>query len=376
MAALRYTLASSLFPSRARAVSRRVAVAAALVPTLALTSLPAQAGEKVSVLGLEGNDKALNTKLTDALQKEFASRSFTTGQSMPLLELRFSVGCEENDDPCIAQGGKSLGSESIVYGTLTPTPSGIMLRLRYATTSPATIKGSVDRTVEASALSDANIGATVKSLTDELLGVKQPAPEVTPTPDTTSDTSEPGEDPRPEGPANNDTKPSSGKLVWGKDPHPPAWKWAGLGVSAGLTVAGLGAALGTGLQVRNNGPVYNDLIKKADASLADADANNNVDRNTSGDICSTAREGVSGNPGGVRNQSVVDVCDRGEKLATVSTAMWVVTGVMAVSTITFTTLLFVHRKDSRAARTLRSRDVAFGGMATSNFAMVAGRFRF
>src|SRR5688572_11569947 len=75
-----------------------------------------------SVLGLEGSDGKAADALTEALRKAFNARGYGGGEEMSLSELRLTMGCEKNDDACLAQGGESLGVRRLIYGE--PKPAG------------------------------------------------------------------------------------------------------------------------------------------------------------------------------------------------------------------------------------------------------------
>ena len=66
-------------------------------------------------------------------------------------------------------------------------------------------------------------------------------------------------------------------------------------------------------------------------------------------------------PDEVANASVTQVCIKFDNMKTLQTAGWVTAGVFAVSTLAFTTLLFVHKRDGKTAAALRRHRVSFGG---------------
>jgi hypothetical protein len=108
-------------------------------------------------------------------------------------------------------------------------------------------------------------------------------------------------------------------------------------------VASLGTAIGTSVSLSDNGPVRRDLLQAAEDSLTDGNDANDIDPNSSGDLCVMAREETQ--PGRVRNAAVTTVCNKADALATASTATWIATGVLAVPTIVFSVLVFTYREE-------------------------------
>src|SRR5262245_26901882 len=106
-----------------------VLVAALCVPVQARASVwsvyaTAAADEPASVLGLESDDGNAGEALTKALRKAFAKRGLAGGQEMSLSELRLTMGCSGDDPKCLAEGGKAIEVQRLVYGTLKKTGGG------------------------------------------------------------------------------------------------------------------------------------------------------------------------------------------------------------------------------------------------------------
>jgi hypothetical protein len=77
------------------------------------------------VLTLEGDDPPRTNALSKALQTEFAARGVGGGRDMSLSELKLTMGCDEPPSvACLSGGGKTLGVERMIYGTLTKTRGG------------------------------------------------------------------------------------------------------------------------------------------------------------------------------------------------------------------------------------------------------------
>ncbi|MCA9683049.1 MAG: hypothetical protein KC457_12690 [Myxococcales bacterium] len=146
------------------------------------------------------------------------------------------------------------------------------------------------------------------------------------------------------------------RLAWGKMERPiPRWKLAGVGASGGLFVLSLGAYVGTAVVIGANGSIREDLLAAAEDSLTDSNPANDIDPNSNGDLCRTARTEPPGMPGTVTNKDVTEVCNRADTVAGVATAMLFITSISAASTLTFGLLLNTHRepKGSRGSKTAR-----------------------
>jgi hypothetical protein len=318
---------------------------------------------KASVLTLEGDDPARAAALSKALQTEFAARGVGGGREMSLAELKLTMGCDEPPSAaCLGSGGKTLGVDRMVYGALTKNKSGsYTLNLSLMEVGSATIEQTVNAELAPGQLTDGTVQATAKELVVKMLGPEEVAPPPVAPPAT-----------EPDEPAPQDTKR---KWVWGRY-DAPKWKKAGLAASAALTVASLGVAIGTYILIRPKGKYYNDLVDAANASLDDSSQSNNVNPNTSDDLCELARaEPPGGDPGEVTNASMTQICNKADTVAKVATAGFVATGVFAASTLVFATLLFVH-KDNRAVARLQRRGVSFGVAPARGGAMIGGGMRF
>lgn len=327
----------------------------------------AAAGAKASVLSLEGDDSAKAASLSKALSTEFTRRGFSGGRDMSLAELKLTMGCDEPPSAaCLASGGKTLGVDRMAYGTLTKKGAGYTLNLNVMEVGSATVSQSVSVELGADALAEANLAATAKDIGVKVLGPEPVAPPPGPT---TGPTEGPTEDvgPAPAG--------KQGKWVWGKY-KAPTWKKAALGASIALTVVGFGVAIGTYMQIRPNGPLKDELIAAAKKSREDDKESNDVNENTSDDLCGLARKmPAGGDPGTVTNADITQICNRGDNLAKVSTAGWIVTGVFLGATLVFTTLLFVHKRNP-AVEAMQRRGFTVGMAPGRGGFMVGTGFRF
>jgi hypothetical protein len=317
---------------------------------------PAQAAGppagKASVLTLEGDDTARAQALTRALEAEFSARGVGGGRGMSLAELKLTMGCDEPPAlACLSSGGKSLGLDSMIYGSLTKTNTGAFaLKLSVMDVASSTVAQSVDTELSADAVSDASVRSTAKDIVTQVLG-----PEVKAAP-------EPVPEPVVEAP-----KEEKSKLVWGR--HDAAkWKKAGLAASAALTVVSLGVAIGTYMVIRPGGKLKKDLVDAANRSAMDESPTNDINPYTDKDLCVEARTQVSG---GVKNGEMTKICNKADGLATAATAGFIATGIFAASTIVFTTLLFVHRGRPGVAK-LQKHGLTLGAMPLRSGGVIVG----
>ncbi len=359
---------------------QRVLVSATTIATLGVSSMtPAAAlgaaAATPTVLGLDSDDATSEkaSALSSALRDALVARGFSAGAEMTLLELNVTMDCDGEDFDCLGRGGENLGATELLYGALRANGDGFILTLSLLQVESHVLTSTIRKAIDAKELvSPEATKSLATSVVAELWEDTDDSPPAA-APDEGEEEGEPEE--VVDGPKEN-----SRSWEWGKDPSPPAWKWAGVGVSAGLTAASLGTAITTALLVQ--GSVRNDLLDEADASLEDENDSNDIDRNqlaTDGiDLCSYAGEEIDpeNEPGAVRNASVTKLCNKGNTLATTTTAAWIATGVFAVSTAVFTTLLFTRKKSDTAAM-LIERGFSLGGAPLpGGGALVGGRIRF
>jgi hypothetical protein len=365
-------------PFRPRPLSRTTALVAAVALSFGLLAANpgvALAEGKTTFLGLEGEGDPV-AALSDAIRWDLNQRGRDDGNTMSLAELKLTMGCGDEDLACLAQGGQTLGSSEFVFGTMSKTGDKWTIKLRSLDVATGKLNNEIERQISAEELSEASLGKTAASLIDQLYKV-QTSTSDTPPPegegnDTTTGT-DTGEGDEPDvGPVDDQPRSSDGKLIWGPYSPRPAWKYAGLGVSAGLTVAALGTAIGTTIAISPNGSVRKQLLAAAADSLEDDKPSNDIDPNTSADLCELARTPPDPDrPNEVTNADVTRVCIKADNLATAATVSWVATGVFAASTVVFTTLLFVH-KDKKTAAKLLEHDVGLGGAPLRDGGFVLG----
>ena len=75
----------------------------------------------MAVLGLESIDvpEPLAQQLTDALrQRAAATAGVRLVQGKDLIEIKMVFGCDGELPACMAQAGKALGADKLLYGTV------------------------------------------------------------------------------------------------------------------------------------------------------------------------------------------------------------------------------------------------------------------
>jgi hypothetical protein len=322
--------------------------------------------DPAAVLGLDGT--ADGTTLTDALRRAFAKHGLS-GPTMDWVELRLGLGCEEDDFACLARGGKELGARRLVFGTLDANDDGYALELIMLEVEASDVSMRLSTTLTPDALRPESIDATAERVVQQMLP-SDSAPIVPVT--TVSSTSNAMPPPPP--PSSADTHDGSrSALVWGPYRPRPAWKWAGLGTSAALTVAFAGAAIG--LRMRLPG-LESDLRKAADESLTDDNPANDVNRDLVSDLCGAARHPnpTSSEPNAVTNARITKLCNQADGILVAHWATAGVAIVAGVSTAIFTTLLFVHRPSPARARRTRSARWAVAPQLDGFALTIAGQF--
>jgi hypothetical protein len=336
------------------AASCQVLAVTLVLPARSAHAAPAPAttaaSSKGAVLGLDG-DATAAAPLTRGLRKAFAARGIGGGDEMTLAELRLTMGCTGDAPRCLAEGGATLGFSKMAYGSVRPAAGGgWQLDLTLLEVATGEVLHHWNGEVGRDELLAPKLEATSERVAASLFGERLPQPE-----------------------AAAPAPAAEGRLVWGNYSPRPAWKWAGLGVSAGLLVAGVVTGAVTSAML--GGKLRDDLVQAAEDSLTDGKPANDVDPSVEQDLCVAARAEPPGEPGTVTNAAVTDVCNRGDAIAATATGSWIATGILAVPTVIFTVLLFVHRERPAAAR-LRRHGVFAGASPFRGGAGVAAGFRF
>src|SRR6185312_9305210 len=133
---------------------RYSSVLAALVGlVLASSSASAAPDVSVAVLGLEPVDvpEPLAQQLTDALRQRASSTSgVRTVQGKDLIEVKMVFGCDGELPACMAQAGKTLGADKLLYGTVKKggSKNTVTVALKLLDVKTAVVEKFVNDTVQ------------------------------------------------------------------------------------------------------------------------------------------------------------------------------------------------------------------------------------
>jgi opacity protein-like surface antigen len=152
-----------------------VALAAALLAAPA--SAVAAPDVSVAVLGLEPIDvpEPLAQQLTDALRQRAASTGgVRMVQGKDLIEVKMVFGCDGELPACMAQAGKTLGADKLLYGTIKKGPSKttVTVALKLLDVKTAVVEKFVNDTVQKRELAGANVNASATRWFGQLLEVE------------------------------------------------------------------------------------------------------------------------------------------------------------------------------------------------------------
>jgi hypothetical protein len=330
--------------------------------------------EPAAVLTLDSEDAAAAEALSTALRTAFATRGLTSSRDMSLVELRLTMGCDDDEPACLAQGGQTLGVQRLVYGYLRPSGSGFTVDMRILEVDGAVLDRNVELELTKADLGPDKIDDTAVRIVNNLL----------PGEDTTDALVGGDTDTLDEGdqlPPTVERAPRDRKVWFGLEKPTPAWKWAGFGTSLALAL-GSGVALAV-LNSRLQGPLRDELHETADASLMDDNRSNDIDRRVVDNICVAARATPQGFPPEdeqgrpiVTNESVTRVCNKADDYRLGTQVAGAGLAVFGLSTLVFTGLLFIHRKKPGTVA-LRRHGVSLGAGPTGDGGVaVSGSMRF
>jgi len=336
-----------------------------VTPRDVLASAPADQDQQTTFLGLEGDADQVGA-LSDAIRWDLNQRGMDDGSTMTLAELKLTMGCADDDLNCFAQGGQTLGSSQLVFGSVTKQGDDYFVVLQALDVEGSELVNRIERTVPSAELDEAELGKTAASLVDELYGLAPPPEPEEPDPVVTAEPEGPSEEP------SDEVQYDDGPLVWGPYKPRPGWKYAGLGISAGLMLGSLGTAIATTIMTGENGSATKDIKSAAEDSFDDEKTGNDIDPDGPDPCAAADVRPDPDRPNEVANAAVTQACIKADNLKTVATIGWIGTGVFAATTILFTTLLFVHRDKSQAAAKLHRHRVGLGGAPTRDGGVVFG----
>lgn len=129
-------------------VLRRLLVVAAVLGVS--SSAAAVAETSVTVLGIEHVDvpDTLAHQLTDALRQRAAAAGVRVVPGKDLIEIKMIFSCESEAPACMAQAGKTLGADKLLYGTLKKARgSNVVVSLKVFDVRTGAVEKAVNETV-------------------------------------------------------------------------------------------------------------------------------------------------------------------------------------------------------------------------------------
>jgi len=154
-----------------------LAVLAVATLTLGVGASASAAEVSVAVLGLEPVDvpEPLAQQLTDALRQRAASTGgVRMVQGKDLIEVKMVFGCDGELPACMAQAGKTLGADKLLYGTVKKGASKttVTVALKLLDVKTAVVEKFVNDTVQKRELAGNNVNAAAARWFGQLLEVE------------------------------------------------------------------------------------------------------------------------------------------------------------------------------------------------------------
>lgn len=155
--------------------SRLFVCLVALLATSAGGSAWAQGS--VAVLGVEHIDvpDSLAQQLTDALRQRVSGTSgIRAVQGKELIEIKMVFSCESEAPACMAQAGKSLGADKLLYGTLKKgsKPNSVVVALKLLDVKTASVEKFVNETVSKRDLAAGSVNSSAAKWFSSLVEVE------------------------------------------------------------------------------------------------------------------------------------------------------------------------------------------------------------
>ena len=150
---------------------------AALVVVFLASIARAAPDVSVAVLGLEPVDvpEPLAQQLTDALRQRASSTSgVRTVQGKDLIEVKMVFGCDGELPACMAQAGKTLGADKLLYGTIKKAAgkNNVTVALKLLDVKTAVVEKFVNDTVQKRELAGANVNAAAARWFGQLVEIE------------------------------------------------------------------------------------------------------------------------------------------------------------------------------------------------------------
>ncbi|MGH1342004.1 MAG: hypothetical protein ACRBN8_10660 [Nannocystales bacterium] len=312
-----------------------------------------------SVLGLRSEDSEAGERLTTSLRSAFAERDMAGGQDLTLEEVILTLDCSsEEDTACMTEAGSALEAQKLVYGSLDKSGGSYVVEISVLNVTTGQVEAQGTLPFDEEALTAANVDATAVEVVNSLY----------PQADTSVVAATPldGGEGTVDNPPEDSDPPRESNYVWGPYKPRPTWKKVGLGVSASLTV--LGATAGVlgwwYYKVKHESRITEAKNRNGDA----------IGNESTIDYC---RRILKKEEGGE-----VDDLDRsygcqsfvgGRNVNNAGVAVAVVAG---ISTVVFTTLMFVHKKSAPGSEARKPARFRLSGGPTRGGAFLGGEGRF
>lgn len=156
---------------------RRYLTLLALAAALLWTAAARAADVSLAVLGVQAVDvpESLAQSLTDALRQR---ASATTGLRLvpgkDLIEVKMVFGCDGELPACMANAGKALGADKLLYGTLKKgsSKSNVTVTLKLLDVKTAVVEKFVNDTVAKRELAGSNVNGTAARWFGQLIEIE------------------------------------------------------------------------------------------------------------------------------------------------------------------------------------------------------------
>jgi hypothetical protein len=165
---------------------RRYRVALLALILVPLVAAAARAEPTVAVLGLEPIDvpEALASQLTEALrQRAAATAGIKPVSGKDLIEIKMVFGCDTENPTCMANAGRSLGADKLLYGTLKrsggKSSPQVIVSLKLLDVRSASVEKFVSTTVHKRELAAGAVTASAARWFGDLVEVAKPMLTVT-----------------------------------------------------------------------------------------------------------------------------------------------------------------------------------------------------
>src|SRR5581483_627692 len=165
---------------------RRYRVALLAILLLPCAAALARAEPSVAVLGLEPIDvpEALAQQLTDALRQRAAGTSgIRSVQGKDLIEIKMVFGCDSENPTCMANAGRTLGADKLLYGTLKKAAGknnqNVIVSLKLLDVRSASVEKFVSTTVQKRELAAGTVNQSAARWFGDLVEVAKPMLTVT-----------------------------------------------------------------------------------------------------------------------------------------------------------------------------------------------------